>query len=552
MEKRTVSPDTVRLIEGLRDTGYTFNGSVADILDNSIAAGADLIHVQVLLSGEEVMVTITDAGSGMDDTALENAMKYGSKRQSTLNSLSKFGLGLKTASTSFCRRLTVMSTPGAGSGVNYACWDLDEVEIAGDWELAIGPAEPNDNDFFIDQLEALGELGGTEVSSGTVVHWGKVDRLLKTKAGDDPANPKRYLTDQIKRLKAHLAMVFQRYLDPNDPRARNIRIWLNDEPVVAWDPFCAAWVKPHTVKKLKLKGASGDEESIVLRAFILPPANEVEDEDYGKTVNISNPMQGIYLYRQDRLIEGPDWIGFGAADTHLNALRIELSFPGELDELFGIDVKKSKVHLDAQLVGILSQIVAPIRRDADTAARSGKAKTLAKGSNPVKPTEITIRKSLDALAKAKVVEGADGSITLDNNQGEVAVVDSSGQPTGTITVRVPEDNHNVFVDRKELLPDGVLWEPFVRRSTGEDDDGGPFIGVAVNSGHDWFRKAYPRLAADSNLVQAFDYLMYALAQAEANNTKDELNDVYRELRIEVGQNLRKLVTDLPEADIVVE
>ena len=551
--KRTVAPDTVRLVEGLRDTGYTFIGAVADILDNSVAAGAELVHVQVLMSGGAVTVTITDSGSGMDEESLENAMKYGSKRQKSLNSLSKFGLGLKTASTSFSRRLTVMSAQNLDGPVNYACWDLDDVQFAEEWELAIGSAEANDSDLFYDQLEALGALGGSLVSSGTVVQWTKVDRLLKTKAGDDPANPKQYLDDQVKKLRAHLAMVFQRYLDPEDRRARHVRIWLNDETVQAWDPFCTKWVEPHTTKRIKLQGTSGDQEEIVLRAFVLPAGNEVTDDAYGKTVNISNPLQGIYLYREDRLIEGPAWLGFGAADTHLNALRIEVSFPGELDELFGIDVKKSKAHLDAGLVGMLAQIVGPIRRAADTEVRNGRVNLINKSvTTGVKPSENTIRKNLDSLTVAKVSEAADGSIMLDNNLGEIAVVDSSGNATGAIMIHVPDDGKSVYVDHQKILSDGVLWEPFVRRGSGEEGDGGPFVGVAVNSGHDWFRKTYPRFAADSNLVQSFEYLMFALAQAEMNNTRQELNAVYKELRIEVGQNLRKLVAGLPEPDFVVE
>jgi len=37
-EKIIVNPDPKRMAEGLRDTGYSFNTSVADLIDNSIAA----------------------------------------------------------------------------------------------------------------------------------------------------------------------------------------------------------------------------------------------------------------------------------------------------------------------------------------------------------------------------------------------------------------------------------------------------------------------------------------------------------------------------------
>jgi len=548
ISRRTVEPDTTRLIEGLRDTGYSFPGSIADILDNSVVAGADAIHVQVSLSTEnEATVVITDNGSGMSEVGLENAMRYGSKRQPGPNSLSKFGLGLKTASTSFCRRLTVLSRDTDEGPVGFACWDLDEVVAVGEWQLIIGSAEPNDEDLYADSLELLSGLAGKPVTHGTVVAWEKVDRLLKTKRGDDPANPKRHLNTLLKDLKEHLAMVFQRYLDQSDERARNVSLWINGEPVEPWDPFCTKWVEPATSKVFRVQGETGAEAAIMLRGFILPASNAIADDSYRQEARISAKLQGIYLYREGRLIEGPDWLAFGERETHLNNLRIELSFPGELDEVFGVDVKKSTVHLSAELVAYLAQIVAPLRREADNQARSGKARTIAGAGKGTRPTEVTIKRTIDSLASAKVARGSEGDLHIENNAGIVPVADASGRRTGPVAIRITEDNDAPFVDRREILEDGVLWEPFVAPM-----DSSASIGVAINAKHDWYRKAYMRSAADTNLVQASEYLMFALALAEANNTKMELNDVYREFRIEVGQNLRKLVKDLPEPDFEIE
>src|SRR5690349_14596669 len=99
-------PDASRVVEGLRDTGYLFNTAVADVIDNSIAADAK--NIQVLLKQDfrgNISLCIYDNGTGMTEPELLNAMRYGAKARPSKASLGKFGLGLKTASTAFCRRL---------------------------------------------------------------------------------------------------------------------------------------------------------------------------------------------------------------------------------------------------------------------------------------------------------------------------------------------------------------------------------------------------------------------------------------------------------------
>ena len=60
-------PDPERVIEGLRDTGYDLNTAMADIIDNSIAANADIIRVTTNISpSNEITIYIADNGCGMD------------------------------------------------------------------------------------------------------------------------------------------------------------------------------------------------------------------------------------------------------------------------------------------------------------------------------------------------------------------------------------------------------------------------------------------------------------------------------------------------------
>ncbi|WP_104198198.1 ATP-binding protein [Cryobacterium sp. M15] len=549
MALKIVAPNTSRLVEGLRDTGYTFNASISDIVDNSVANDAGIVHISIDLDSMlQLSVRIADDGCGMDRTGLENAMKYGSDQQNTPNSLSKFGMGLKTASTAFCRKLSLisLSEESGEERIHFATWDLDVLTARGEWLLDEGPAEPDQEDEFNEAMARIANFGSLATpSSGTLVLWEKVDRLLKTKHGKDPVNSRRFVDDMVGKLRLHIAMVFQRFLDEQDERARNVKIYVNAVPVVAWDPFCAKWISPvdpGEVKYWRFEGSSGDQQSVICRSYILPPRNEIDDEAYGTSVKISNQSQGIFLYRENRLIDGPSWLGLvGTSETHMNNLRIELSFPGELDDVFGVGIKKSGVHLDANFSSELNKYLAPIRNEAINRSRRGKAKaaTTAGGADsPGRPSERTIASALKSLDIAVIAGQDDGSVVLTGNQGSLTILDSAGMSTGHIAIFPNDDTNPVFVQRKDNLENGSLWEGSYIPGKG--------IGVSLNTGHSWYRKAYLPNSTNSPLVQAIEYLFFALAQAEQNNTTHEMKDNFDDFRAEVSMNLNKLMRDLPE------
>lgn len=542
-----VAPDTRRMVEGLRDTGYTFNAAIADLIDNSIAANASRVSVYLgWTSDREIIVTVADDGYGMSESGLQSAMRYGAPERPSRSNLGRFGLGLKTASTGFCRRLTVMSRDAADAPVSAAVWDLDDLVKAGEWTLDLGAADETEISLWQDSLDELVGMSGEEVSSGTVVLWQKVDKLLKTKSGTPARNLDLALRKTEEKLSEHLAMVFQRFLDTSDDRARNVSIAVNGTPVRFWDPFLenrggALALEKRLTMRPAYAGSDEDERfDVVLRAFILPRKDEFPTDEARNEAKISIDRQGIYLYREDRMIEGPDWLGTGATETHLNTLRVELSFPGQLDEVLGVGIKKSGVHIDSHLIEVLRELLTPVRREADRLSRKGRVPSVAtSGGGASRPTERTIARLKGNLTVAKVESGANGAISLVNNSGEVVLRDGSGKDSGIVTIAVSEGDASLNVVRDETLDDGALWEARLAQSN---------IQVAINAGHAWYRRAYLPYSGDSNLVQAIEYLFYALAQAEMNNTDADAHETFEEFRIEVSRNLKKLVRDLPEPD----
>jgi hypothetical protein len=142
-------PDATRLLYGLRDTGYSFNTAAADIIDNSIAARATEVNVRIEMAEDgRKFVFFGDNGEGMDDAALFAAMRYGAPPRSNLASLGKFGLGLKTASSSICLKFTVISRKGPDAPFAKLAWDLEYVEEQDQWEMLREPITADEHVLF--------------------------------------------------------------------------------------------------------------------------------------------------------------------------------------------------------------------------------------------------------------------------------------------------------------------------------------------------------------------------------------------------------------------
>ncbi|GAA2164770.1 ATP-binding protein [Pedococcus bigeumensis] len=541
---KVVLPDTTRVIEGFRDTGYTFEASIADIIDNSIGpGGAKNVAVRLGLDPTgDAIVEVADDGVGMDLDGLENAMRYGAERQTNPNSLSKFGLGLKTASTQFCRRLLVVSRP-QGTDVSFAAaWDLDTVAASGQWILEHDVAEDPEGEMLDDALSDLEDLSGVSPAGGTLVAWAKIDRLLKTQSGKEAKNRTQAMKRTEANLRQHLRMVFQRFLDPEDARARNVNIYLNGDKLSAWDPFMEGRGGNLVMTKdFTFDVPGGQTHTAQLRAFILPRKDETADLDAWKEANVSLNLQGIYLYREDRLIDGPSWLDTGAAETHINNLRVELSFDALLDGVFGVGIKKSGVHIDGALVEVLIDLLTPLRREADKRSRAGNAKTAAARASGNRPTEVTLGRLKGKLNVPVISKSADGSVVMVNKTGDVPVIGADGQPSGIVNITVDDEFASMNIVRRESLTDGVLWDMSLSTNN--------ILQVELNAGHEWYQKAYLPIAENSTMVQAIEFLFYAIAQAELDATNSDSREMFEELRIDVSRNLRKLVKDLPQPDL---
>jgi len=339
------------MLEALRGLGYSTAAALADIVDNSLSAGASEVRITFAWHGAASRVSLLDDGCGMDDAELEGAMRLGDKSpldERAPGDLGRFGMGLKTASFSQCRRLTVASHKKGGDSYCLR-WDLDAIAARPDdgWLLFEGPADGSEG--FLAPLE------GAE--SGTLVLWETLDRIVT--AGYEADDFLR-LIDEIE---SRLAMVFHRLL--NGPRPK-LRLFLNDRPIAPWDPFMSGhpakpWDSP--VERRATRSGTVEAECHVLphRDRLTPAEHEAAGGPEGWTA-----QQGFYVYRNGRLLLAGGWLGLGRGrawnreEAHRLA-RIRLDIPNTADADWKIDIRKSTARIPVSLRPWLTKLAEDTR-----------------------------------------------------------------------------------------------------------------------------------------------------------------------------------------------
>lgn len=328
---RKAPPRAGAMLEALRGLGYSTAAALADIIDNSISAGATEVRLDFHWNESQSRVSVTDDGRGMNDAELESAMTLGDKSpldDREASDLGRFGMGLKTASFSQCRRLTVASK-AKGTPVVCLRWDLDALVANpdGDWLLYEGPARGSER--FIDKLASM--------PHGTVVLWETMDRIITQAYTVDDYN------DMIDRVEAHLAMTFHRLLQ--GPRAK-ITIFINDRAVSPWDPFMVGHVaKPFNSP---VESKITDVGIIELECHVLPHKDRLTPAEFesGAGPEGWTAQQGFYVYRNRRLLVSGGWLGLGQGrawnrDEAIRLARIRLDIPNTADAAWKIDIRKS-------------------------------------------------------------------------------------------------------------------------------------------------------------------------------------------------------------------
>ena len=339
-------PEASSMIESFRAMGYSIEGAVADIIDNSISANAKNIWVNFEWKGDETWLSIKDDGIGMDNAELIQAMRPGSKhpldgREDT--DLGRFGLGLKTASFSQCRKLSVVSKKKDHEPVSWT-WDLDFVKQSGKWDLI---------NYLPDKEKLLSVINATQ--SGTIVIWNDLDRTVKHFHAEDESALDKFL-EIMERVKKHLAMVFHRFIE-----AKKIKIYFQDRIIEPWNPFLVDETSTQGFPKEPLGNGK-----VNCKGYVLPHKSKISEELYKNAEGPGgwNEQQGFYIYRNERLLLGGDWLGLYRKEEHYKLARILIDLPNSLDSEWQIDIKKSVARPPLELRDQLKAYAGKVRNQA--------------------------------------------------------------------------------------------------------------------------------------------------------------------------------------------
>ncbi len=417
-KSRHAPPKAAAMIEALRGLGYSTATALADIVDNSVAARANRVDVLFSWAGPASTIAVLDNGEGMDERELDLAMRLGEKNpldKRATHDLGRFGLGLKTASFSQCRRLTVASRKGGET--NCLRWDLDVLAASKDdgWHLLEGPATGSEH--LLTPLSSR--------NAGTLVLWEELDRIIT------PAFCEQDFLDLVDDAERHLAMVFHRLLYGSQPR---LHLAINGRSVEPWDPFLAGHTATWSSPVVRIAAEGGTVE---IQCHVLPHKERLDAREYESAAGREGwiAQQGFYVYRNERLLVPGSWLGLGrgrswAKDEAHSLARIRLDIPNTADAAWKIDVRKSIARPPVSIRPRLSRLAEDTRQRA--------RRVFAHRGQPVRTG------NREPLAQAWRAEHFKGGIRyrIDNDHPAIrAVLDAAGtiEPQVRAMLQIIED-----------------------------------------------------------------------------------------------------------------
>lgn len=501
LQEENVVPSVARVVEAIRRIGHSPEDAIQDICDNSVQWQAT--RIDIFISGQKTFdrIEVADNGTGMGRDQLLEALRLGSADNYGAGSLSKYGMGLKAAALSQGRRLTVLSCCEGGT-LHKAVLDVDVITDRNEYIVLIGEGSSEDWDAFEERTGGI----------GTVVIIDKID-----------AHSAKGLNATIARTRRLVAETYHRFMTAAEPvcfRVNGTELPAFD-PLAIGDPDVEDLLVPQT---LEFEDADGQKVTATVRARQLPhPPSSENRKEVKKKYDISQKTIGFYVYRENRVILRGESFDLFTPDTKLLSFRGSIDFNADADEFFDLDVAKRRVVLSDRVHGKLTEVFRAILNQSRlTWVNAHKQGEPNEPENIHKPSSSQIN-AKDPLLSTGRKERATPQEKAKNASPKIKRIQSPSK--GKIRVEAVDD-----------ITNGLLWEPCV------DTDGK--VHVRINKSHPFYDKVYRTYAGeDPDLIEAVDYLLWALAHAEYNIGYDEDDKIkmMEEIRLFASGNLRRLL-----------
>lgn len=500
------APNAGKFISSLRHVGYDNYSAIADIIDNSIDAGAKNVAVDIYQENGGLSFIIVDDGSGMDENILDQALRLGSESDHSGGSLGKFGMGLSTASLSICRRTEVITRKNKNTPWLIGVTDVDEVIKTNSFVCGKGTLKDNE------VKELLKKSSLKNLESGTIVRLIKTDQLQNTQTTSFANTLKKKIGESFREfirneVKFIVNEVEIKEIDPLFLGEKDTEVWLDD------------WYDIKTID---------GTEKIRIRMALLP--------DYGDSINkekgINIPNQGIYVLRNNRQILGGWWDCFTTRKHgDYNRFRAELFFSERLDNEMGVNFSKHGISPNQSIVDQIKKVLEPQLSGVRNRAKQSQSSNEEENLNH---DEVEKLISSKASLLTRPIDKRNKLDKPDRLESGAKVRSKEKDETNKDPLKKESRLSQVCrFEHRSMTPAGVLYNPYQE---------GKVTVIAWNVDHPFYEKVMKRYSGDRGVISGVDFLIYSLATAELSeaDTEDKINMLIN-LRTILSKNLRILL-----------
>ncbi len=509
-------PNADILMRSLRVSGYTLEAVLEDLADNSVDAGARriVVHLERDSDTDEWTLYVADDGSAMDRKVLDEMMRLGSRVEHDLDTdLGAFGVGSDTATLAIAKRKHVLTF--GSEGLLSSMWDLDVIEKEKRFVKHLGEAKPEE----AEQFEAAFKRYGFEPpKSGTVVTVGKGDRVNRTQV--PPAQ---------RSVMRSLASTYRRFLKPNG----ELEIVVNGEPVEPSDPLMRDNSETEILiddeVEFGFRDASGKKRSEKFGVTIAH-VPDFGGPEANKKAGISIESSGFYVLRNNREIVPHTSLGLYKRHNELSRFRVELSFPGSMDEHLGVTFLKSAVdlHPTQALRDKIKEVAFPYRRQSQARYRKSKKDADVQVPHDEAAKHIKSKSQLLRTPEAET-NGADPT-------GKDPTDDKPGKKDGKAGEGPPNLRQRLATEVTFQAKDLGEYDPFY-----EPGLDGKKIVVTYNAKHPAYERLILENRENRGQLTAIDFLVWSLSAAELRAVDDEQAAFAQRMREDMSFNLRQLL-----------
>lgn len=315
------------------NVNYTMSDALAELIDNSIDADARNVLVRLVRTrGRATGLYVVDDGNGIDEGRLDHAMTFARKRDYEDEAIGMYGVGLKSASLNMANQLDVISKAKSSraSGLRWTRAGAERqivTELKSEWCGGLLKS------FWRTLPWNLSGDGDIELLSGTIVSWSSIEEFETHTASQ--SNDSKFVDTLMDNLANSLSLTFHRLLAR---RERGIKIFMDIQDLETTETFGLRALTPldpfgypqsghpDYPKDLLLKG--DDLQRLKIRLHIWPKGMRTTNFMIPRASGTAAaPLQGLYVYRNDRLLMAGTWADLDTPEAHKILARAEIDLP---------------------------------------------------------------------------------------------------------------------------------------------------------------------------------------------------------------------------------